>query len=54
VRTPAHVFEETLLSAYLRSGRAEAAGLLFRERLDRRLSARGRSRLKPLSSPPGS
>jgi tetratricopeptide (TPR) repeat protein len=36
------VFEETLLGAYLRSGRLEAAGLLFRERLDRRPSARAR------------
>jgi hypothetical protein len=37
------VFEETLLGAYLRSGRTEAAALLFRERLDRRPSARVRS-----------
>ena len=37
------VFEETLLGAYLRSGRLEAAALLFRRRLDRRPSARDRS-----------
>jgi len=45
------VFEETLLGAYLRSGRTEAAALLFRERLDRRPSARDRSWLQ-LASPP--
>lgn len=45
------VFEETLLGAYLRSGRTEAAGLLFRERLDRRPSGRDRSRLPPANSP---
>ena len=48
------VFEETLLGAYLRSGRPEAAGLLFRERLDRRPSARDRSWLQPASPPPAS
>ena len=48
------VFEETLLGAYLRSGRTEAAGLLFRERLDRRPSARDRSWLQPFSPPPAS
>jgi Tfp pilus assembly protein PilF len=48
------VFEDTLLGAYLRSGRSEAAALLFRERLDRRPSARDRSWLKPLSPPPAS
>lgn len=36
------VFEETLLGAYLRSGRPEAAELLFRRRLDRRPSGRDR------------
>jgi len=41
------VFEETLLGAYLRSGRTEAAELLFRQRLERRPSARDRSRLNP-------
>jgi hypothetical protein len=48
------VFEETLLGAYLRSGRPEAAALLFRERLDRRPSARDRSWLRPVSPPPAS
>jgi hypothetical protein len=48
------VFEETLLSAYLRSGRLDAAGLLFSERLDRRPSARDRSWLRPSSPPPAS
>jgi hypothetical protein len=41
------VFEDTLLEAYLRSGRHEAAGRLFDERLGRRPSGRDRSRLKP-------
>jgi hypothetical protein len=41
------VFEETLLGAYLRSGRLEAAGLLSHERLEHRPSARDRSRLNP-------
>ena len=48
------VFEETLLGAYLRSGRSEAAALLFRERLDRRPSARDRSWFRPAGSPPAS
>ena len=48
------VFEETLLGAYLRSGRTEAAALLFRERLDRRPSARDRSWLRPSSLPSAS
>jgi len=48
------VFEETLLGAYLRSGRTEAAGALFRERLDRRPSARDRSWLRPAGPPPAS
>jgi hypothetical protein len=51
---PAHAFEETLLGAYLRSGRLDAAGLLFSERLDRRPSARDRSWLPPFSPPPAS
>ena len=46
------VFEDTLLEAYLRSGRLEAAETLFRERLDRRPSARGRSWLRPPTPPP--
>jgi len=46
------VFEETLLGAYLRSGRSEAAEALFRERLDRRPSARDRSWLRPPTPPP--
>jgi tetratricopeptide (TPR) repeat protein len=41
------VFEDTLLGAYLRSGRFEAAGLLFHERLDRRPSGRDLSKLNP-------
>jgi tetratricopeptide (TPR) repeat protein len=41
------VFEDTLLGAYVRSGRTEAAELLFRERLEHRPSARDRSRLNP-------
>ena len=41
------VFEDTLLGAYLRSGRLEAAGILFQERLSRRPSGRDRSRLNP-------
>lgn len=48
------VFEETLLGAYLRSGRLDAAGLLFSARLDRRPSARDRSWLQPFSPPPAS
>lgn len=48
------VLEETLLGAYLRSGRTEAAALLFRERLDHRPSARDRSWLRPSSPPPAS
>ncbi len=40
------VFEDTLLEAYLRSGRHEAAGRLLDERLGRRPSGRDRSRLK--------
>ena len=48
------VFEETLLGAYLRSGRTEQAALLFRERLDRRPSARERSWLRPATPPPAS
>jgi tetratricopeptide (TPR) repeat protein len=48
------VFEETLLGAYLRSGRTEAAETLFRERLDRRPSARDRSWLRPAGPPPAS
>jgi tetratricopeptide (TPR) repeat protein len=41
------VFEDTLLEAYIRSGRLEAAGRLFDERLGRRPSGRDRSRLNP-------
>jgi len=48
------VFEDTLLGAYLRSGRTEQAAQLFHERLDRRPSARDRSWLQPPSSPPAS
>jgi len=48
------VFEETLLGAYLRSGRTEVAALLFRERLDRRPSGRDRSWLQPFSPPQAS
>jgi pentatricopeptide repeat protein len=46
------VFEDTLLATYLRSGRTEAAEALFRERLDRRPSARDRSWLRPPTPPP--
>jgi hypothetical protein len=45
------VFEDTLLEAYIRSGRLEAAGLLFHERLGRRPSGRDRSRLSPAGPP---
>ena len=48
------VFEETLLGAYLRSGRLEAAEALFRRRLDRRPSARDRSWLPPAGPPEAS
>jgi len=48
------VFEDTLLEAYLRSGRLEAAGRLFHERLDRRPSGRDRSRLSAAGPPPAS
>jgi tetratricopeptide (TPR) repeat protein len=45
------VFEDTLLGAYLRSGRLEAASLLFHKRLGRRPSGRDRSWLNPPSGP---
>jgi hypothetical protein len=48
------IFEETLLGAFLRSGRTEAAALLFRERLDSRPSARDRTWLQPADPPPAS
>lgn len=42
------VIEDTLLEAYVRSGRAEEAAALLRERLDRRPSPRDHSRLAGL------
>ncbi len=48
------VFEDTLLEAYIRSGRTEAAEALFRERLDRRPSARDPAWLTPPIPPPAS
>jgi hypothetical protein len=45
------VFEDTLLVAYLRTGRAEAAESLLRVRLDRRPSPRDAAWLAGLSGP---